>query len=55
MHRYSVDIFPYSAPSGILSSKGKQNTAKGDPSGRENCYTFQRLYEQTQKSESAIF
>ena len=27
MHRYSVDIFSYSSPSGILGSVGKQNTA----------------------------
>ena len=28
VHRYSVDIFPYSGPSGILGSVGKQNTDK---------------------------
>ena len=27
MHPYSVDIFSYSRPSGILGSDGKQNTA----------------------------
>ena len=27
VHRYSVDIFSYSGPSGILGSDGKQNTA----------------------------
>ena len=26
VHRYSVDIFSYSDPSGILGSEGKQNT-----------------------------
>ena len=29
VHRYSVDIFSYSGPSGILGSDGKQNTAWG--------------------------
>ena len=28
MHRYSVDIFSYYGPSGILGSDVKQNTAK---------------------------
>ena len=27
VHRYSVDIFAYSGPSGILGSDGKQSTA----------------------------
>ena len=27
VHRYSVDIFSYSGPSGIFGSDGKQNTA----------------------------
>ena len=27
VHRYSVDIFSYSGPSGILGSDGKQNIA----------------------------
>ena len=27
VHRYSVDLFSYSGPSGILGSDGKQNTA----------------------------
>ena len=27
VHQYSVDIFSYIGPSGILSSDGKQNTA----------------------------
>ena len=27
LHRYSVDIFSYSSPSGILGSDGKQNTS----------------------------
>ena len=27
VHRYSVNIFSYSSPSGILDSVGKQNTA----------------------------
>ena len=27
VYRYSVDIFTYSGPSGILGSDGKQNTA----------------------------
>ena len=27
VHRYSVDIFSYSGPSGILGSDGRQNTA----------------------------
>ena len=34
---FSVDIFSYSSPSGIMCSDGKQNTA----SGHENCCTFQ--------------
>ena len=29
MHRYSVDIFSNSGPSGIMGSGGKQNTARG--------------------------
>ena len=32
MHRYSVDIFTYSGPLGILGSDRKQNTAKPDAS-----------------------
>ena len=40
VHRLSVDIFSYSGPLGIFGSDGKQNTAKSDASGRENCSTF---------------
>ena len=29
MHLYSVDIFPYSGPSGILGSDGKQKPVLG--------------------------
>ena len=29
VHRYSVDIFSYSGPSGILGSDGKENTGAG--------------------------
>ena len=38
VHRYSVDIFSSSSPSGILSSDGKQNTAKAGARGHENCW-----------------
>ena len=31
VHRYSVDIFSYSGPSGILGSYGKQNTTFKKP------------------------
>ena len=27
VHRYSVDLYSYSGPSGLLGSDGKQNTA----------------------------
>ena len=40
VHRYSVDMFSYSGPSGILGSYGKQNTAKAGARGRENCCFF---------------
>ena len=40
MHQYSVDIFSYSDPLGILGSEGKQNTAKAGAKGREICCTF---------------
>ena len=40
IHRYSVDIFIYSGPSGILDYDGKQNTTKAGVMGRENCCTF---------------
>ena len=33
IHRYSVDIFPYSGPSGILGSDGKQDTAQAGARG----------------------
>ena len=33
--RYSVDIFSYSAPSGILGSDGKQNTALLGSDGKQ--------------------
>ena len=32
VHPYSVDIFSYSGPSGILGSGGKQNTAQAGAS-----------------------
>ena len=40
VHRYSVDIFSYPGPSGILGSDGKQNTAYAGARGCENCCTF---------------
>ena len=40
VHRYSVERFSYSGPSGILGSDGKQNTALAGASGRENCCVF---------------
>ena len=40
MHQYSVDIFSYSGPSGILGSDGKQNRTYADARERENCCTF---------------
>ena len=40
VHRYSVDFFSYSGPSGILGSDGKQNIALAGARGRENCCTF---------------
>ena len=40
VHRYSVDIFSYSGPSGILGSDGKQNAALASATGHENCSTF---------------
>ena len=33
LHRYSVDIFSNSGPSGILGSDGKQNTTYGGARG----------------------
>ena len=36
MHRYSVDIFSYSGPSGILESGRKQNTSYPGAWQREN-------------------
>ena len=38
VHRYSVDIFTYSGPSGILGSGGKQNTARARARRRENTF-----------------
>ena len=35
VHRYSVNIFSYSGPSGILGSDVKQNTTLGDISFKE--------------------
>ena len=40
VHRYSVNIFSYSGPSGILVSDGKQNATKAGARGHENCCTF---------------
>ena len=41
VRRYSVDIFSYSGPLGIIGSNGKQNTACAK--GRENCCTFHKF------------
>ena len=40
VHLYSVDIFSYSGPSGILGSDGKQNITYAGARGHENCCTF---------------
>ena len=40
VHLYSVDIFSYSGPSGILGLEGKQNTAQASVRGSENFCPF---------------
>ena len=40
VHQYSVDIFSYSGPSGILGSEGQQNSAYAGARGHENRCTF---------------
>ena len=36
VHQYSLDIFSYSGPSGILGSDGKQNTTFGSDIKKNN-------------------
>ena len=40
VYQYSVDIFSYTGPSGILDNDGKQNTTSAGARKRENCCTF---------------
>ena len=48
VHRYSVDIFSYSGPSGILGSEGKQNTPKTSARGVRIVALSNSSHEQTQ-------
>ena len=43
MSKQIVDIFSYSGLLGILGSVGKQNIAKADARGRENCFIFHQF------------
>ena len=43
VYRYSVDIFSYSGPLGILVSYRKQNTAKAGARGRENSCSYHKF------------
>ena len=54
MRRYSVDIFSYSGPSGILGSDGKQNTASLLGGVRIVALSISS-HGQTHKIESAVF
>ena len=49
IHRYTVDMFSYSGPSGILGSDGEQNTTLAGARGRENIVSLSIIsHEQTQ-------
>ena len=55
MHRYSVDFFLYSGPSGIFGSDGKQNTAKADARDVRIVALSISFHEQTQKPNQQTF
>ena len=48
VHRYSVDMFSYSGPSGILGSGRRQSTAQAVPGGVKIVGLSIISYEQTQ-------
>ena len=48
VHRYNVDIFSYSCPTGILGSDGEQNTASAGARGVRIVALFISSHEQTQ-------
>ena len=48
VHRYSVDIFPYSGPSRILGSDGKQSTPYAGARGVRIVALSISSHEQTQ-------
>ena len=55
VHRYSVDIFSYSGPSGILVSDGKQNTTKTGARGVRIVALSISSHEQTQYNHVCCF
>ena len=55
VHRYNVDIFSYSGPSGILGSDGKQNRLKRVLEGVRIVALSISSHEQTQLNQGCCF
>ena len=55
VHRYSVVFYSYSGPSGILGSRGKQNTAQASARGVRIVALPLVLMNRHNKTEFAVF